>query len=172
MKIRLLSILTAMLFPVYLFAQDIPTADEVRKVLDFYNNGQGQGIVLRDSKICAGIHKEGTNKYECKDEIIEFIQGSDSSAPPEVKHKTKVGETILVWMSFMVPQGDEEKVIVQYSMGGTARRSSKANVKGSIRYRTWTRYIPKSVGTWEIKIFHDLGENTRELNSFELIVEP
>ncbi len=172
MKIRLLSILTAVLFPIFLFAQDIPTADEVRKVLDFYNNGQGQGIVLRDSKICAGIHKDGVSKYECKDEIIEFVQGDDASIPPEVKHKISVDETIWLWMSFMVPQGDKSKVIIQYSMGGTARHSSKANVKGSIRYRTWTKYTPKTPGTWEITIFHDLGENTRELNSFELIVEP
>ncbi len=170
MNIRLLSVLAAILLPLYLFAQDLPTAAEVRKVLEFYNNGQGQGIVLSDSKLCADVHKEGENKYECKDEIIEFGEGDGSS--PEVTHKIKKGDSILVWMSFMVPVGDEANIIVQYSLGGTARYSSKASVKSSIRYRTWKKYTPRSAGKWEIKIFHDLGEKTRELNSFELTVEP
>ncbi len=171
MKMRLLSALFAFLFPAFLAAQDIPTSDEVRRVMEFYNDGQGQGIVLIDSKVCQEINKEGPEKFNCKNEIIEFVKGSDASAPPEVKHKTKVGESLFIWMAYMVPKGDEENIIVQYNRSGITRRSSNLAVKGSIRYRTWSKFTPRKEGNWEVKILHDTGDAPKELNSFNLIVE-
>ncbi len=158
--------------PFFLVAQDIPSVEEAQKVLDFYYNGKGNGIVLVESKICRDIYKEGNNKYECKDDLIEFGEIKDTNSAPESFHKIQNGEAIYVWMNYLVPMGAEEKIFLNYNLDGVTRRvSSKYSVKGALRYRTWSKFTPPSKGDWEIKIFFDSEDNPTELTTMKLTVE-
>ena len=71
-KTIIITLFVAALIPWFAGAQEIPSPDEAFKVIDFYMNGKGNGMVLMESKVCKDIHREGSLKYECKNEIIEF----------------------------------------------------------------------------------------------------
>ena len=50
-------------------AAGLPSAEEVRKVMDYYYNGVDGAPVLVDFKLCQNIHREGVEKNNCQDEI-------------------------------------------------------------------------------------------------------
>lgn len=163
--------LTICTIPFLLAAQDIPTPAEAQKFLEFYYNGKGNGAVLVESKLCKDVHKEGNLKYECKNEIIEFGPLTDDGTPPEVFHKINKGDSIYVWMAFLVPVGAEEKIFIQYSKDGSAKRKSRMmKVQGSVRYRTWSKFTPSSAGDWNIDIFLNDEIEPVQLSSFVLTV--
>src|SRR5512138_2870831 len=45
------------LTPLAALAADKPTAEEAKKVLDFYYHGKGMGAVLVDTKVCRDIQR-------------------------------------------------------------------------------------------------------------------
>ena len=148
----------AFMVPLGSSAADKPTSDEARKVVDFYFNGKGLGVVLSESKICNGIEREGDMKNECAGEI--------SGTP------AKKGEAVYVWMAYMVPSGDEsQNIIVQFEHNGVTRMVKNLSVKGSLRYRTWRKVVFEKVGNWTVKIVHDKGDSTEELGTLNVIVE-
>ncbi len=85
---RLLVGLLFAALPISVMAQEVPTPDEVKKVLDFYYNGQASGLVLYDSKFCQDIHREGDEKNECAGEITDT---------PITK-----GAPVYLWMAYAV----------------------------------------------------------------------
>jgi len=154
------------------FAQAPPTPDEAFRVVNFFYQGKGYGIVLTESKICRDIYKSGPAKYECQNEIIEFGPLNADGSPPEIFHRITPDESVYIWMSFLVPQGAEEKVYLRFNLAGeTKRTSSELTVKGALRYRTWTRFTPTERGDWEIEIFHDQEIGPQLLGSFTLSVQ-
>ncbi len=169
------STLTLFIFamvPGMIFAQDIPTPDEALRVVDFYYNGKGNGVILMESKICKGVHREGSLKNECKNEIIEFGEMKADGSAPGIFHKIKKGDSAYIWMTYLVPMGAEEKIFLRYNFkGATKSTSSKMSIKNSIRYRTWRKFTPNSKGIWEVEVFHDSTSGPIKLSSFELTVE-
>ncbi len=154
------------------YSQSVPSAEETLRVLDFYYNGKGEGIVLSDSKFCRDIHKSGASKYDCKNEVIEFGPLTEDGSPPEIFHKANTNETIYIWMAYLVPVGAEEKVFLRFNLEGETKRTSGVlSVKGSIRYRTWTNFTPRETGEWEIEIFHKQDSGPELLTSMNLTVE-
>lgn len=139
-------------------AVELPTTQEVKKVLDFYYNGQGMGVVLIDAKLCRDVHREGDEKNECAGDVTsEAI--------------TK-GDTVNLWMSFMVPMGDEkQKILVQFDQGGVTRSVKNMTVTGSLRYRTWRKVTLDRVGVWNIKIVHDRDEGAAVLGEVSATVQ-
>mgnify|MGYP001546099845 CR=1 FL=1 len=171
-KTIITTLFVAALIPWFAGAQEIPSPDEAFKVIDFYMNGKGNGMVLMESKVCKDIHREGSLKYECKNEIIEFGEmQSDGSAPP-IFHKIKKGDSFYVWMSYLVPVGAEEYYFIRYNFGGeTKYTSKKSKVSGSHRYRSWKKFTPKTVGAWEVEVFHDSTAGPIKISSFVVTVE-
>lgn len=158
--------------PGIIFAVDVPTPDEVNRVFEFYDNGKGEGVVMRESKLCEDIHREGSLKYECKNEIIELGEMKADGSAPDITYKISKGEGVYIWMAYMVPMGAVEEIFLRYNFGGeTKRTSKKSTVKGSQRYRTWKKFTPPTKGTWEIEIFNDKASGPVKLSSYELIVE-
>ena len=134
-------------------AMDVPTSSEVKKVLDFYYNGQGAGVVMIDSRVCRDIHREGDQKNECSGEI--------SGQEPVTK-----GDTVYLWMAFMIPSGDEkQKILVQFENGGVTRMVKNLEVSGSLRFRTWRKLAFDRTGEWTAKIVHDAESGAKELGS-------
>lgn len=163
-------ITTLLILPLTVWGQEIPTPTEALSVSDFYFNGKGQGVVLMDSKVCEGIEREGDNKYDCFNEIIEFKKSVDPQTPPEILHKVSEKQPIYVWMKYLVPIGAKEVIKVQYSLNGEILRTSTLKVKDSLRYRTWSKFTPWKTGNWNVKILLDKKDKPLELKSFELKV--
>jgi hypothetical protein len=146
------------LTPVWAWADAKPTPEEAKRVLDFYYHGKGLGPVLLESKVCRDIQREGDEKGEC---------AGDLSA-----QTIKKGETVYLWMAYMVPSGDEaQNIIVQFENGGVTRSVKNLQVSGQLRYRTWVKAPLDKVGPWKVKIIHDDGANTVPLGSRDITVE-
>jgi len=140
-------------------AAEVPTSQEVKKVLDFYYDGKGLGVVLIEAKMCRDIEREGDQKNECSGQI----------AAGEAITKD---EAAYLWMSYMVPSGDEkQKIIVQFDNGGVTRSVKDMEVSGSLRFRTWRKVVFDRAGQWTAKIVHDKPEGAVELGQISFNVQ-
>ena len=119
---------------------EAPTPDEARKVFDFMEKGQGQGVVLVDAKLCNEIPKKGDHAAECTEELTSEVPA---------------GAKVDVWISYLVPKGDTvTDVSVQVKEGDKVRETKdidKLEGKGYLQ-RTWTAFTPKKAGTWSAVI--------------------
>jgi hypothetical protein len=111
-----------------------PTANNVKEVVDYYYNGQKEGPILTDSKLCKSI----------KD--LECGEAFDPNA-------VNLGSVVNVWMQFFVPHGATfDDIIVEFKHEGVPRHLTAYKVKGSIRYRVADRYKVDKPGKWTITI--------------------
>lgn len=157
MRIVLLGLMLC-LTPVLALADAKPTPEEAKRVLDFFYHGKGMGPVLLESKVCRDIQREGDEKGEC---------AGDLSA-----QTIKKGDTVYLWMAYMVPSGDEvQNLIVQFENGGVTRLVKNVQVSGQLRYRTWLKAPLDKAGTWKVKIVHDAGSGVVPLGSRDITVE-
>lgn len=139
------------------YAVDVPSSAEAKKVLDYYYKGQGQGVVLIESKLCAKIDKEGDNKNNC----------ADSLSPTSLQTKQKLN----LWMAFLVPNNDPaQNIIIQFEHNGIARMVKNVQVTGSVRYRTWRKVSFNKTGNWTVKIIHDKGDDVQVLETLNITV--
>ena len=128
-----LSCLTLLLFgpPAVIAA---PSPDTVKDVVDYYYNGQKEGPILTDSKLCKVI-----KDLECGDTL-------DANA-------VSLGSVVNVWMQFFVPYGATyDDIIVEYKHEGVPRHLTAYKVQGSIRYRVADKYKVDKSGKWTITI--------------------
>lgn len=111
-----------------------PTAKMTKEVVDYYYNGQKEGPILTEAKLCKEI-----KNFECT-EIIN---------PNSV---TK-GETINVWMRFFVPKGTSyDDILVEYKHEGIPRRLTPHKIESSIRYRLVDKNSVDKPGNWTITV--------------------
>jgi len=117
-----------------------PSGDAVKSTWDYFYKAQGQGPVLVEAKLCTEVAKDGPNKFECTAEV----------APEGVKANT----TVMVWQSYLVPQGDTvEDLMVQTKLGNVVRETKDVKVKGEgWRARQWTGVRLNKAGDWSINI--------------------
>ena len=111
-----------------------PPAKAVKEVVDYFYNGQKDGPILTDSKLCKSI----------KD--LECEQAIDPDA-------VMLGDFIYVWMQFFVPKGGiYDDIMVEYKYEGVPRNLNAHKVEGSIRYRAVDKYKVDKPGKWTITI--------------------
>ena len=136
-KITLLSfVLTFCSFVIFFNfnALAAPEAEKIREVVDYYYNGQKEGPVLIDSKLCKSI-----KGLECQDQLES--------------NTISMGEAVKVWMQFFVPKGElYDDIFVEYKHNGMARNLQAHKVEGSIRYRLVDTYKPDKIGDWTVTI--------------------
>ncbi len=142
--------------PFLAFSQTTPSADEVRKVVQFYYNGKS-GVYLVDIKLCEGVYKEGEQKNNCKDEITSGEVFS--------------GDEVIVWMHFFAPDGAKETVLVQYNRNGITRRTSSHTVRGAVRYRVWVPFKVEKAGNWDVKVVYDGETDTKIMGTIPIKVK-
>ena len=142
--------------PAPIFAQDKPTPEETRKVIDYYYNGKGKGAILMDYKLCQEIHEEGTKKHECKSAITDG--------------KVRKGEEVLLWMSFLVPAGDRVEILLQLKRKNKVRRVVPISLPGSPRYRTWKKIPTDKTGNWKVSFVQELEDVDLNLGELEFSV--
>ncbi len=115
-------------------AMAAPPAKSVKEVVDYFYNGQKEGPILIDSKLCKSI-----KNLECE-------QALDPAA-------VAVGDLIHVWMQFFVPKGGVyDDIMVEYKYEGVPRNLNAHNIEGSIRYRVVDKYKVDKPGKWTITI--------------------
>ena len=138
-------------------AQDRPSAEEVRKVVDYYYNGQSRGVILAEHFLCTEVALEGDDKNDCR----------AKHALPAVAQ----GAEMLLWMNFLVPSGDEADILVLFSRKNRVRSTAKIAVKGAIRYRTWKKIPTAKVGDWQVTVLQEIGAEDLELATFNYQIE-
>lgn len=151
-------ILFALVLCLPLLAQAKPSPEEVKSVIDFYFNGQDQGIVLADTKLCDEIYTEGDQKNECME--------TRNTAT------LKEGEETYLWMLFMVPSKvDPQRIMVQLNLGDITMDVKNLTITSSLRYRARTKIAFKRPGEWKLKIIHDTGKELQLLKEIPVTVE-
>ena len=144
-------------------ASEAPSADEVKRVTNYFYNQQAAGPVLADYKICTGIQREGVEKNNCTQEV-------DINA-------LEPGRSFYLWMNFMVPKGEKGKVLVQLNHDGVTRDTRVMSIAGSMRYRTWRKVKLLRPGEWELPIYYEsttqgTGHKIAEVDRITLNVAP
>lgn len=115
-------------------AMAAPEAKNIREVVDYFYNGQKEGPVLTDSKLCKSI-----KGVKCQDQLES--------------NTISMGEPVKVWMQFFVPKGDlYDDIFVEYKHNGIPRNLQAHKVEGSIRYRIVDTYKPDKIGGWSVTI--------------------
>ena len=115
-------------------AMAAPTAKMVNEVVDYFYNGQQEGPILADAKLCKSI-----KDLNCQETM-------DANAVP-------IEEPIQVWMQFFVPKGATyDDIIVEYKHEGVPRNLTAHKVEGSIRYRIVDKFKLDKIGKWTITI--------------------
>lgn len=160
-RLLALSLVAALALPVTsASAQDSPPkppSKAAASVIDFYYNGQGQGVVLAKARICEEVPREGDQKYSC---VGETDPGT-----------VKSGTTYALHMIYLVPRDESiDNILVQYNRGGITRDTDQVSVSGSIRYRTWEQFTFDTTGDWQIKILHDRAGGVETLQTLDVTV--
>ena len=148
---KIIYVLAMSLFfmPMLSIAQDKPGSEEVKKVIDYYLYGGGKGVVPMEAKFCGEVALEGENKNECVSVL---------SAQSIMKN-----QEAYLWMNFMVPAGEQAKILLQYSRDNMVRDVDTIAISSSIRYRTWKRVPTNKAGTWNVMILQEMPKSDVEV---------
>ena len=142
--------------PFAALSADKPTPEEARKVINYYFNGKGQGVIPMEFKLCKEISQKGDMKNECITEISD--------------KKIAKGEEAYIWMNFLVPAGDESKILLQYSRKNMVRNTSNVSLGGATRFRTWKKIPTGTAGDWKLSLTQELDNADVDIGQVEFSV--
>ncbi len=135
-----------------------PAPDEVKRVLNYYLHGKGGGPVLMETKLCQDITASGENKNECDGDVT--------------MQPVKKGQSVYLWMAYMVPFGDDtQNVVVQFDKGGVTRKVESLQVSSQLRNRSWIKVSFESAGQWQLRIMRDTGEGAEPLGTLDVMAK-
>jgi hypothetical protein len=137
-------------------ADEKPTPAEARKVINYYFNGKGQGAIPMDYKLCKEISQQGEMKNECVAEIAD--------------KKVAKGEDAYLWMNFLVPAGEESRILVQYSRKDKVRNTSNISLGSATRFRTWKKIPTGTAGEWKINMIQELENGDVDIGQMKFSV--
>jgi hypothetical protein len=138
-------------------AKTKPAPDEVRRVINYYFNGKGQGPVLMDTKLCRDIKQDGNDKNECVSDITT--------------QSIKKGDSVYLWMAYMVPSDDEtQNIVILFEKGGVTRSVESLQVSSQLRNRAWLKISFDKPGPWILKVVRDTGSGAEVLGMLDVTV--
>ena len=128
-----------------------PSPEAVKSTWDYFYRAQGQGPLLVELKLCLEVAKDGPRRFEC---ALEAPAGG-----------IKAGTPVMVWQSYLLPQGDSaEDLTVQVKQGGTIRETRDVTLKGEgWRSRQWVGVRLTKPGAWSISVLR-AGQVLRTLD--------
>jgi hypothetical protein len=147
---------TSFCFSSNAIAEGKPTPAEARKVINYYFNGKGQGAVPMDYKLCKEISQQGEMKNECVTVVPD--------------NKVTKGEDVYLWMNFLVPAGEDSKILVQYSRNDKVRNTSNISLGGATRFRTWKKIPTGTAGDWQISMIQELENGDVDIGQMKFSV--
>ena len=137
-------------------AADKPTPEEARKVINYYFNGKGQGAIPLEYKLCQEVAQKGEEKNECVTELSDL--------------KIEKGKDAYLWMNFLVPAGEDAKILLQYTRQNKVRNTSHVTLGGATRYRTWKKIPTATAGDWKVDIVQEMESKDLELGAIKFSV--
>ena len=129
-----------------------PTAEMVKKVLDYQEKGASAGPVLLDLVPCTKVDttKGSPTQFHCIEPVTEG----------GVKKNT----TVFAWLQWLCPKdGKYEDIQIQFLHEGQVRKTVDNPVAGFGRTRGWRGENFNKVGKWTIKVIRgdkELGSAT------------
>jgi hypothetical protein len=119
-----------------------PTAEEINRVMDHFNNGKDAGPVLLELTPCLKVDKKpGEDRKSC----VEPVAGP-------VPRKSVLN----VWMRWFVPKGQKyDGMDVQFVHGGEVRETKDLTIDvdtGSTNYGVYKASTLSKPGEWEVRI--------------------
>lgn len=157
MKKAFIIIVLIAVLPSLGLAIEKPSSKETKKVMDYYNNGKGNGAVLVDAVFCTQMGKEEDTKNDC----IQSFAGND----------IKVGDDVYLWMNFMIPVDDMAEIIITYTRNDRIRKTQKVTLNSAFRYRTWKKIETGKPGKWTVQIFQEIGDEDVDLGVLSYMVK-
>lgn len=137
-------------------SQDKPTPEEARKVINYYFNGKGQGVIPMEYKLCKQVSTKGDMKNEC----ISEVSGNTIAK----------GEEAYLWMNFLVPAGEDSKILLQYTRNNKVRDTSNVSLGGATRYRTWKKIPTNTTGDWKVSMVQELDNADIDIGQLKFSV--
>jgi hypothetical protein len=128
-----------------------PTAEMIKKVLDYQEKGAAAGPVLLDLVPCLKVDnaKGSPTQFQCIEPVGD---------------KVPKGTTVFAWLQWLCPKdGKYEDVQIQFLHEGQVRKTVDNPVAGFGRTRGWRGENFNKVGTWTIKVIRgaqELGSKT------------
>lgn len=121
-----------------LAAPEKPTADEVKKVFDYFNDGKGGGPILLELTPCLKVgHQEGNPKKAC----VELAEG-----------KVPAKSTVFAFTRFFVPADDEYEVTFEWVLDGDVKASKTAMVTTGYAFGTWKGSTLRAPGEYTLRV--------------------
>lgn len=133
-----------------------PPAEEIKRVLDYQENGKERGPALLDVVPCAKVDttKTSPTAFTC----IAPITGP-----------VKKGTTVNVWTQWFCPKGGKyENITIQAVLDGETRNTTDLTIEGLARTRSWRPFTMNKPGKWQFKV----RQGTKELGMTSVTVEP
>ena len=84
--------------------------------------------------------------------------------------KIAKGEEVYLWMNFLVPAGEESKILLQYSRKNKVRNTSNVSLGGATRFRTWKKIPTSTTGDWKISLIQELESADVDVGQLEFSV--
>lgn len=121
-----------------------PTADEIKKVTEYFLRGKDAGPVLMDFVPCKKTGKNADGKLTCE----EKLDG-----------KAKKGEPLIAYVRFFVPKGAKyEDLKIKFLLNGEVRSTSDFTLSEAwTGYSNYKQTTASKAGTWEMQVLR--GEN-------------
>ena len=131
-----------------------PSAEMIREVLDYQENGKDRGPALIELVPCLKVDntKGSPTAYSC----LEPVNG------PVPKNTT-----VFAWLMWLCPKdGKYDDVVIQFLHEGQVRKTVDTPVAGIGRTRAWRGDTFSKVGKWTIKVLR----GDKELGSVDVNV--
>ena len=132
-----------------------PPADEIKRVLDYQENGKDRGPALLDLVPCLKVDstKNAPTSFTC----LEPVKGA-----------VKKGTTVNAWTQWFCPRGGKyEDITFQWLHEGQIRSTTDITVEGLARTRTWRAQTLGKPGKWQVKVLR----GATELGQANIVVE-
>lgn len=116
-----------------------PTAEEIKKVTNYYLHGKDVGPVLIDFVLCSEVGKNEEGKMACMAEL-----------PPTIKK----GDAVTAFVKFLAPKGGKyEDLKIKFLLDGDVRSTSDFTVTESwTGYANYKKTTASKPGLWEVQV--------------------
>ena len=157
-NIFLVSLIASLFFSSFSYGKDMvmPSNREILAVQNFFLDGNVPVPILVDLQLCSDVPKKGENKFNCENPLDEKL--------------LTPGDQFYVWMNYLVPDGQDGKVLVQLNQSGITHLAKTLPIKSSLRYRTWVKMSLPEKGTWEVPIYLRARNEMKEITTLTLNV--
>ena len=119
-------------------APPVPTSAEIKKVVDYFNNGAAAGPVVIELVACKKAGKNADGKLACLEPLGD---------------KAKKGDPLIAFVRFFVPKGGKyDDAKVKFLWNNEMRSTSDFTLSESFGYGIYKETTASKPGTWEMQV--------------------